>query len=125
MEYLNMRARKGLTLIETSITVLLVSMLLFGLFELAQVQRNVIRRLQHNTTALYLIESIKNQIRYEFSKGATASDITSECFSGLIESYSWIIDLAPEPDNRLVKVSLHNTTGGRYATMYKFEVRMP
>lgn len=125
MEYMNMNTRKGMTLIETSITVMLVATLLLGLFELSQVQRNVIRRLQHNTTALYLIESIKNQIRYEFSKGATASDITQESFSGLTESYSWIIDLAPEPENRLVKVSLHNTTGGRYATMYKFEVRMP
>ncbi len=120
-----MKTNKGMTLIETSLTVMLLSMLLLGLFELSQVQRNVIRRLQHNTTALYLVESIKNQIRYEFSRGATASDITSESLSGLTESYSWIIDLEPEPDNRLVKVSLHNTTGGRYATAYKFEVRMP
>jgi len=122
---MNMKTKKGMTLIETSLTVMLVSMLLLGLFELAQVQRNVIRRLQHNTTALYLIESIKNQIRYEFSRGATVSEITPESFSGLTESRSWVIDLSPEPDDRLVRVSLHNTIGGRYATMYKFEVGMP
>ncbi len=116
------KTRAGMTLIEISLTVTLVSIMLLGLFELSQVQRNVIRRLQHNTTALFLLESIKNQIKYELSQGVKLTDLHSEGLNKLISNQAWKIDLEPQPANNQVVVSLYNITGGRYGVMYRMEV---
>ncbi len=118
-----MKTRNGMTLIEISLSITLVSILLLGLFELSQVQRHVIRRLQHNTTALFLLESIKNQIKYELDQGIQVTDLHPESLNRLISNQSWKIDLEPQPENRQVIVSLHNTTGGRYGVMYRMEIK--
>ncbi|MDD3146564.1 MAG: prepilin-type N-terminal cleavage/methylation domain-containing protein [Candidatus Riflebacteria bacterium] len=118
-----MKTRHGMTLIEISLTITLVSIMLLGLFELSQVQRNVVRRLQNNTTALFLLESIKNQIRYELDQGVEITDLHSESLEKLIDSDLWKIELKPQPENRLVVVSLYNAVGGRYRVLYKMEVQ--
>ncbi len=118
-----MRKKTGLTLVELTLTTTLATMMLLGLMELSHVQNNVIRRLQHNTTAMYLLESIKNSIELDFANGAGIHDIQVENFLSLISSHDWRIELKPHSELDQVTVSLFNAAGGRYRVIYQIEVK--
>jgi hypothetical protein len=118
-----MRKKRGLTLVELTLTTILATAMLLGLMELAQVQNNVIRRLQHNTTALYLLESVKNSIELEFANGAGVHDIHVESFISLISNPDWKIELKPQAELNQVTISLFNAGGGRYRVIYQAEVK--
>lgn len=117
-----MKRKSGMTLMETSLTITLVAIMLLGLFELSQVQRNVVKRLQNNTTALFLLESIKNQINYELDNGATLTEVSDESLKPLISNPEWVIKLEPLNEGKQLQVSLHNSLAGRYGALYQLEV---
>lgn len=107
---------------ETSLTVTLVAIMLLGLFELSQVQRHVVRRLQHNTTALFLLESFKNQIRYELAQGAVPAAISNESLSALIPGNDWVVSLELPGAGQKFVVTLRNRSAGKFGALYHLEV---
>ena len=116
-----MKNKTGLTLMEMTLTITLVSILLTALFGLTDMQRDVVRRLQHNTSALYLLESIRNHIRYELSQGLTIDELNTDNFQ-FTRSSDWKIALDRQPESGRVLVSLQHLRGGRFGTIYRMEV---
>ncbi|HNX76504.1 MAG TPA: prepilin-type N-terminal cleavage/methylation domain-containing protein [Candidatus Rifleibacterium sp.] len=118
-----MKTRTGMTLMEMSLTIMLASIVLSALFNLSDIQRNVIRRLQHNTSAIYLLESCKNQIKYEIDHGTAPADLSAESLAALVENQDWKIELLPQTEPGKVVVTLQNLKGGRFGVIYQMEVK--
>lgn len=120
-----MNKKSGLTLIEMALTMTLLAIIMMALFQMSQMQHHVCRRLQHNATAILLLESVRNQIRYELSQGTKPGEIAVESLRALAKDSEWEIKLQLKNSGAEVAymvVSLTNRHGGRYAVCYETEV---
>lgn len=119
-----MKSKRGITLLELSLTLTLASILLMNLFYFSQTQRHVCRRLHSNTAAIFLLESMRNFVKGELDRGATLADITSDGLKKLIDKKSWVIGLElvnGEKGEKLV-LSLFNDNADGFPCTYATEV---
>ncbi|PKL39329.1 MAG: hypothetical protein CVV41_21570 [Candidatus Riflebacteria bacterium HGW-Riflebacteria-1] len=92
-----MKQRKALSLLEMCLTLTLASILMASLFAMAKNQKRTLQRLQDNTVALYMLESMRNFARFQVERGVGLDAISSGDLEALIESRNnWAV---------LVKVS--------------------
>ncbi len=122
-----MKNRSGLTLMELSLTIVFISILFTGIFNLLQTQRFVVKRLRNNTAAIFFLESARNYIGQQFEFGRAIEDITSNELKSLITGPAWEIGLEIRElsDGKCLAVSLFRTDEGSRQCAYETEVRKP
>lgn len=101
-----MKKKSGMTLMEISLTILLLSVLMMGLFHFLQVQRSVGQRLQNNTAALFLLESMRNHVKRELESGVSLLDISKDSLQKLVKRDAWEIGREIIPTERGSKLVL-------------------
>ncbi|GEM_PF-1300770 len=100
-----MKKRRGLTLLETCLTVTLASILLSSLFYLSRNHRNMQRRLQNNTSAIYMLESMRNFARYQLASGIPLGSINSRDLLEFVEcGKEWRVLVKTTVDNGVEKI---------------------
>ncbi len=120
-----MKRRRGLTLIETCLTVTLASILLTSLFFMARNHRNMLRRLQNNTSALYMLESMRNFARFQLASGIPLGSVTSRDLLDFLEcGREWRVLVKSSTDNGVEKIviSLARLDGENPDCVYTTEV---
>ncbi|MBU1107171.1 MAG: hypothetical protein KKB51_10925 [Candidatus Riflebacteria bacterium] len=120
-----MKKRYGLTLIETCLSVTLASIFLTTLFSLADNHRKILRRIQNNTTALYMLESMRNFTRFQLESGVGLEAIGKKDLEELIESehkWSVSVSVAEDSSSKKIRISLANTDAGKPDCIYTTEV---
>jgi len=120
-----MKRRHGLTLLEMGLTITLASILMASLYSMAGNQRKTLRRLQNNTVALYMLESMRNFARYQVENGIDFEAITSKDLEKLIESrskWSVLVKVSDDDGVRKLVISLANLDSRVPESVYTTEV---
>lgn len=119
-----MKNKRGLALLELSLTITLASILLMNLFYFSQTQRQVCKRLHSNAAAIFLLESMRNFVKGELGRGVDLADITGDSLKAHIDKKSWVIGLElvkGEKGEKLV-ISLFNDNTDGFPCTYATEV---
>lgn len=120
-----MKRKKGLTLIELSLTITLASMLMTSIFFLANNQRKTLKRLQINTSALYMLESMRNFARFQIKSGVSFASITSKDLTSFVNSsdnWAVVVKFSSEPGFEKILISLAYIEKGNPECVYTTEV---
>ena len=120
-----MKRRQGLTLLETCLTMTLASILLTTLFFLTNNHRNMLRRLDNNTSALYMLESMRNFARFQLENGVPLVSVTSRDLLEFVEcSDEWRVLVKATSDAGVDKlvISLARIDGKTPDCVYTTEV---
>ena len=120
-----MKKRHGLTLIEICLTVTLATILLTSLFMLADNHRKNLRRIQNNTTALYMLESMRNYARFQLERGVSLEAIGNKDLEELVSGgRHWSVSVSVDADagGKRIRISLANTDNVNPDCVYTTEV---
>ena len=120
-----MKRRQGLTLLEMCLTLTLASILMASIFSMAKNHAKTMQRLQNNTVALYMLESMRNFARFQIENGVGLESITSKDLEALVESrHKWsVLVRASDTDGlRKLVISLANLDAGQPDAVYVTEV---
>lgn len=122
-----MKNSKGLTLMELSLTIMFVSIMFMGIFNLMDTQRYVVKRLENNTAAVFFLESVRNYVQMHVANGRALNDFSSAELKTLVSRHSWEIGLELANDARGEKlvISLFNKDASAGQCAYATEVRNP
>ncbi|KAF1083583.1 MAG: hypothetical protein GQF41_0361 [Candidatus Rifleibacterium amylolyticum] len=120
-----MKRRHGLTLLETCLTMTLASILLTTLFFLTNNHRNMLRRLDNNTSALYMLESMRNFAKFQLENGVPLASVTSRDLLEFVEcSHEWrvLVKVTSEAGVDKLVISLARIDGKTPDCVYTTEV---
>jgi len=120
-----MKRRHGFTLVEICLTITLASMLMTSLFVLSRNHRNMMRRLQNNTSALYMLESMRNFARFQIDRGVSLTAVTSNELLQFVECTSeWhvLVKITEEKGVEKLVISLARLDSNNPDCVYKTEV---
>lgn len=81
--------RSGLTLLETVLTVTLLSILLSSMFRLNEARRDTLNAIKANTFALYATESLKNKVLCLKDQGKISLENGTDISAGVFDSKNW------------------------------------
>jgi hypothetical protein len=100
-------------------------MFLTSLFFLTRNHRNMMRRLQNNTSALYMLESMRNFARFQLDSGVPLSAVTSRDLLTFVEgSKEWkvLVKATSESGVEKLVISLARCGDASPDCIYKTEV---
>jgi len=120
-----MKPKHGLTLLEICLTITLASILMTTLFFLTKNHRNMARRLDNNTAALYMLESMRNFARFQVEKGVPLSSVTSRDLLEFVEcSKEWkvLVKTSQENGSEKIVISLARISDNLPDCVYTTEV---
>lgn len=120
-----MKRRHGFSLLEICLTITLASILLTTLFFLMKNHRNMTRRLENNTAALYMLESMRNFAKFQVEKGIPLNSVTSRDLLEFAEcSREWKVLVKTSQENGFEKlvISLARLSGSQPDCVYTTEV---
>jgi len=122
-----MKRKKGLTLMELSLTVVFVSILFMGIFNLMHTQRYVVKRLENNTAAIFFLESVRNYIQLQVKNGRALNEFSSEEFKALVSRPTWevCLELIRNTDGEKLVIALFNKDASAGQCSYVTEVAKP
>ncbi|MGM0601124.1 MAG: hypothetical protein ACQETH_15045 [Candidatus Rifleibacteriota bacterium] len=88
--------KSGLTLLETLLTAVLLSILLAGLFSLSHSQKKTIDLMQDNNFALFTLESLKNKALHYNDNLSLESNLKPSFYRNIIDEDRWKINFKLE-----------------------------
>lgn len=102
--------KKGLTLVEMIITIILLIIFLNGISFLSTFYRKAECRLEANTLAMYSLESVRNLIIVDLRSGKKAEDINQESYKKTLSKFPFPIKLSKRQsskiDAKVIRISL-------------------
>ncbi len=110
---------------EVSLTLMLTSLLFMTAFRFINTQRYVCRRIQNNTSAVFMLETMRNHVKSALQSGLNIHDIDNKMLEDLFDSKRWEICLEivdAEAGKKLV-IAMFDRENPQLSCTYTTEVR--